>query len=182
MGSTTATLRTVLLSGGVLLLAGCPHPEESVQKPVRETRPPASLVRAEESFNPSDYDHATPAHRGDTTAQTRNLEETPAAPSAAPPAEQTPGFRVQLLSTTSIDEANTRKQYAESLFPTEWFYLQYDPPTYKIRAGNFLSRLDADRFRAQIAGRGFPDAWVVPERVFKNPPPPPAREAPPDTR
>ncbi len=181
MGSTTAALRIVLLGGGVLL-AGCPHPEETVQKPVRETRPPASLVRAEESFNPSDYDHAAPARREDSTARDRYTEETPATTPNVPPAEQTPGFRVQLLSTTSIDEANARKQYAESLFPSEWFYLQYDPPTYKIRAGNFLSRLDADRFRSQIAGRGFPDAWVVPERVFKNPPQPPAREVPPQPR
>jgi hypothetical protein len=96
---------------------------------------------------------------------------------AVPVPDQAPGYRVQLISTTSIDEAKARKLYAESLFPAEWFYLQYDPPTYKIRAGNFLIRFDADRFRSQAVERGFAGAWVVPEHVFKNPPPPPAHDA-----
>lgn len=182
MGGATATLKTLSLAAGILLLAGCPHPEETVQKPVRDAQPPASLRRAEESFNPSEHDPVAPAHPGDTIARPPLLEEHPTNLPPTTTGELAPGFRVQIISTRSIDEANARKQYAESLYPAEWFYLQYDPPTYKIRAGNFLSRLDADRFRSQIATRGFPDAWVVPERVLKNPPPPPGHDTPPKSR
>ncbi len=173
MGSATATVKSLLLAAAVLQFSGCPHPDETAQRPVPENRPSPALAQAEQSFNPSDYDRPAPPKHGDSTTLSLRPGEIPEELPPSQQEEQAPGFRVQLLSTTSIDEANARKQYAESLFPAEWFYLQYDPPAYKIRAGNFLLRLDADRFRAQIAARGFPGAWVVPERVFRNPPPPP---------
>jgi hypothetical protein len=155
----------------IVLLAGCPATREIAQPGATPERPSADVRRAEESFNPSDYQ---PLHKTehDSTFLPRLTEATPATPPPAQAPELVPGYRVQLLSTTSIDEANARRLYAESLFPDELFYLQYDPPTYKIRAGNFLLRFDADRFRSQAAERGFSGAWVVPERVFKNPPPP----------
>jgi hypothetical protein len=84
-----------------------------------------------------------------------------------------PGFRVQLVATSSIDEVNTRKTQAEEEFPGEWFYIEFDPPSYKLRAGNFQTRFDADRFARTLAARGFGDAWTVPEHVFQSPPPPP---------
>ena len=166
----------------VVALSGCLASEETTQTEVREERPSAALQRAEESFNPSDYDRVARGVEEDSTAEKHPAGETPGSLPAVPDAEQAPGYRVQLISTTSIDEANAKKLYAESLFPAVWFYLQYDPPTYKIRAGNFLIRFDADRFRSQAVDRGFVGAWVVPERVFKNPPPPPTHEAPPKAK
>jgi hypothetical protein len=80
------------------------------------------------------------------------------------------GFRVQLFATEEIDVANAKKAAAEAEFPEELFYIAYDPPTYKLRAGNFLNRADADAYAKILSERGYPDAWVVPERVFKNPP------------
>lgn len=177
MGSPTAAVTSLLL-GGIILLSGCSHSEETTKTEVREEQPSAAVRRAEESFNPSDYDRIPATRREDTTTHATTSREAPANLPAPPAGELAPGYRVQIISTTSIDEANAKKLYAESLFPTEWFYLQYDPPTYKIRAGNFLVRFDADRFRAQIAARGFAGAWVVPERVFKNPPPP-THDSPP---
>ncbi|MBF8248556.1 MAG: SPOR domain-containing protein, partial [Bacteroidetes bacterium] len=43
-----------------------------------------------------------------------------------------------------------------------------DPPSYKLRVGNFLNRADAEVYAQTFAAQGFPDAWVVPERVIKN--------------
>lgn len=171
-------MKTILSGAWILLLCGCPATREIAQSESPKESPAPAVRAAEESFNPSDYQPPARTRRDSTLLATPAAEST-ATPPPAQPAELVPGYRVQLISTTSIDEANARKLYAESLFPDEWFYLQYDPPTYKIRAGNFLRRFDADRFRSQAAERGFVGAWVVPERVLKNPPPPPPREAQP---
>jgi hypothetical protein len=65
------------------------------------------------------------------------------------------------------------KADAETQFPEEWFYVVYDAPTYKVRAGNFLERYEADRFGKLLAEKGYRDAWVVPEKVYKDAPPRP---------
>jgi hypothetical protein len=178
VGSATAAIRNALLAAPVLLFSGCPSSQEVVQNGVQEEHPSAAVRRAEETFNPSDYDPAPRASQHLDTSRVAPSEQsdrtTP--PETAP--ELTPGYRVQIISTTSIDEANAKKSLAESLFPAESFYIQYDAPSYKVRGGNFRVRFDADRFRSLIATRGFPDAWVVPERVFKNPQLPPPRNIP----
>ena len=85
-----------------------------------------------------------------------------------PPAELVQGFRVQLYASTSIDQTAGQKQLAEELFPAEWFYMVYDPPTYKLRGGNFLTRFEADRFQKELKDAGFRDSWIVPDRVVKD--------------
>jgi hypothetical protein len=163
----------------VAATAGCRGPQETTRTEILDELPSPDLQSAEESFNPSDYDRMPGTQKKDSTGGSATSGETSGPSPALPAPDLAPGYRVQLISTTSIDEAKAKKAYAESLFPFEWFYLQYDPPTYKIRAGNFLIRFDADRFRSQATERGFVGAWVVPERVFKNPPPPPSHETPP---
>jgi hypothetical protein len=152
-----------------LFLSGCSESEGTVQdqKASKDER----VRRLEEQFHPSDYERPPKANPPGIVAPDSAFVDTslPSTPVQTP--EQVPGYRVQLITTTSIDEANEKKALAESLFPGEWFYLQYDQPTYKIRAGNFVSRFEAERFRGMIAERGFAGAWVVPERVFKQPPP-----------
>lgn len=81
------------------------------------------------------------------------------------------GFRVQLFSTSEIDQANAKKTQAEAAFPDEWFFVVYDQPTYKLRGGNFVNRSSADAFAKHLTENGFPDAWTVPEKIVKNPQP-----------
>lgn len=81
------------------------------------------------------------------------------------------GYRVQLFSTSEIDDANAKKARAEAAFPDEWFYVVYDAPRYKLRGGNFVNRSSADAFAKHLTEKGFPDAWTVPEKILKNPQP-----------
>jgi len=160
------------------LLAGC---SPSRQAATDKTQDAEDRIRAAEtSFRPSDHDqqqaHAQAlALRAVDTALTQNPGESPLLTAG----EMVQGFRVQAFSTTSIDLARTKKADLEALFPGEWFYMDYASPSYKIRAGNFLTKLDADRFSRLMNDMGFVDAWSVPERVYKNigprptPPPPP---------
>jgi hypothetical protein len=129
--------------------------------------------RFESDFRPSDHD--TLAARSTNAgavppAQEREIPGNPAQGTAEE--ELVPGFRVQIFSATDIDAAKGKKLEAEADFPSEWFYLVYDPPAYKIRGGNFLQRYEAERFVKLAAEKGFTDSWAVPEKVFRQPPPP----------
>lgn len=130
------------------------------------------IVKYEVSFRPSDYDPDPNRNSGKSPLQ--SIDEPKAAPETetAISSEQVPGFRVQIFSLTNIDQAQAKKAEIEVLFPGEWVYVEYESPAYKIRAGNFLNRFEADRFAKQIIERGYSDAWTVPARVFKNLPPP----------
>ena len=148
-------MRTSVLVFVSLLIAGCGTSRDTTG----ETGDPnAELHGYESDFRPSDYDP----------------EPAPGRPASHSPLDA-PGFRVQVYSTNSIDSAKVKKAEFESLFPREWFYLDYDPPTYKIRAGNFLTKYEADRFARTLADHGHRDAWPVPQRVYKDPPAPPRR-------
>lgn len=133
------------------------------------------LRRYEAEFRPSDYDVDVKTFFADLRKENERGKTAVEPPTTEPPVV-VPGFRVQMLATSEIDEANAKKTEAEAAFPGEWFYIVFDPPTYKLRAGNFLRRADADTFARSISEQGYPDAWVVPERVIKNVLP---RERPP---
>jgi len=161
-------LRSVTSAFVIAILAwGCSSSRHAGGTVEGET-PEEQLKRIESDFRPSDLDPEAPV----TDAGKRQLgpEQTPDSTGVAEAnLEQEDGYRVQLYSTPSIDEAKGKKAEAEALFPGEWFYMDYDAPTYKIRAGNFKTRFDADRFARQLVEKGFPDSWAVPSRVYKNP-------------
>lgn len=128
----------------------------------------------EAQFRPSDFDPDVNDLLARETESAQLERSTGDESTAPPPPEIVQGFRVQIFASTDIDEATKARLQAEALFPDDWFYLIYDPPTYKLRGGNFLTRIEADRFARQLAERGYKDSWVVPDRIVKNPPPRPA--------
>jgi hypothetical protein len=167
-------MRTSVLVFVSLLIAGCGTSRDTAGA---AGDPNAQLHGYESDFQPSDYDPEP--------APGRPVSQSPLDRPEGTPTEETPtlslqeevqGFRVQVYSTDSIDSAKVKKTEFESLFPREWFYLDYDPPTYKIRAGNFLTKYEADRFARTLADHGYRDAWPVRQRVYKDPPAPPLRE------
>jgi hypothetical protein len=162
----------------VIFLAGCGSSRDAGKE--EEGRSGAEdLQRFEADFRPSDYDPDPEKNSEAVTSPSGVPEVSEPGPVSY---EHVQGYRVQIFAGASIDEANSQKSLAESLFPLEWFYLQYDPPTYKVRAGNFVTRFEAERFAKVVSEKGFPGAWAVPERVFKSPPNPPAREPQPAPR
>lgn len=164
------TTSAIALAFAAGLLAGCAAPKETA-KPA-----PAldeTLKRYEAEFRPSDYDPEPAGKAGRTGVETITEPDTSSVETTSGDSrEMVPGFRVQIFSSANIDEANAKKAEGEASFPEEWFYVEYDPPTYKVRAGNFQNRFEAERFAKQASARGFQDAWTVPERVYKQPPPP----------
>lgn len=169
MGCSTKKIgvkNTVLISA-IIVLAGCGTSKEGAKDPGE------TLREYESSFHPSEYDQPLKDFFPDKqtsggTDSSSGISRTPAQQT-----ELTRGYRVQVFATTNYDEAVTMKANVEAQFPDEWFYLVYDAPTYKLRGGNFIERYEADRFAKLVADKGYKNAWVVPERVFKNPPPHP---------
>ncbi|MGA9117281.1 MAG: SPOR domain-containing protein [Bacteroidota bacterium] len=169
----------LILALGGWLLAGCGSLEETRSG---EAASRAEILEHERSFRPSEaepdplsgLDTARGAHGG-------GREISPGA-RPAPDSILTPGFRVQVLTTTDIDRAQALQAALEGEFPEHWFYLSFDQPTYKLRAGDFAARYEADRFVQILKLRGHPDAWIVPDRIRRNPPPRPAPPPPEDIR
>jgi hypothetical protein len=66
-------------------------------------------------------------------------------------------------------------------FDTWWVYVVYDAPTYKVRIGDFATRLEAKNALEQIQAKGFTNAWLVPDNVVLHLPPRMPLAAPIDT-
>lgn len=80
---------------------------------------------------------------------------------------KTKGFRVQLLSLNG-PKAKDEVQQARQLFIKSWpehaAYVTWDAPNWKLRVGDFRTRLDATLFWKQIYTH-FPQSYVVMDEV-----------------
>ena len=76
------------------------------------------------------------------------------------------GYRVQLISTTDYYEALEIRDSVSVRLSGE-IYLDYEPPYYKVRAGNFIQRDDAEMKRAEAKQAGYPDAWIVRTKIIQ---------------
>ena len=166
-------MRLTVLVMFAVVLAGCGASKDA-SNGNEGTTEQNDLWKYESDFRPSDHDPAARApeerHQAPVVPQPDHaVLDT----SGTTDADLVQGFRVQIYSSANIDNAKARRAEAQSFFPGEWIYLQYDPPTYKIRAGNFLHRYEADRFVKLAIEKGFTDAWTVPARVVKQPGIPP---------
>ena len=76
---------------------------------------------------------------------------------------QVQGYRVQLANVMSEDQAKSIESRATALFDA--IYITFRSPNYKVRAGDFQRRSDADQAAEEARRLGFRGAWVVPDRI-----------------
>ena len=57
------------------------------------------------------------------------------------------GFRIQITSTNSRDQAFNVKTLVLSRFPDQKVYTTYQAPLFKVRVGDFIKRDDAEKYR-----------------------------------
>lgn len=80
------------------------------------------------------------------------------------------GFRVQILSTRNVLEADSVKDQfrvlSDSLFTgyNPSAYIHFRSPYYRVRVGDFSKRERANQFSGLIKDL-YPDAWVVHDRI-----------------
>ena len=77
------------------------------------------------------------------------------------------GFRIQIF----FDSGNSSKTHAQTVydefvskFPNIRAYLTFKAPNYKVRVGDFRSRLDAQRLLNEII-IDYPNAWIIEDRI-----------------
>ncbi|MEE4176133.1 MAG: SPOR domain-containing protein [Bacteroides sp.] len=77
------------------------------------------------------------------------------------------GYRVQIYADAG-NQSKLRTQRRKAEFDTKYpgveSYIIYDAPDFKLRVGNFRTRLDARRFLEKIA-RDYESAYIVVDRI-----------------
>lgn len=74
------------------------------------------------------------------------------------------GFRVQLVATSDLDAANDVKARALMRFKEYKTYLDFFSPYYKVRVGDFRTKLEAFKCLKELQAV-FPDAYIVIDMV-----------------
>ncbi len=74
------------------------------------------------------------------------------------------GYRIQVFVGNDRKEVDEAKSYIYQNFPELSTYLTFSQPTYKLKAGDFTSRLDAERYFASVKQR-YSAAMIINERI-----------------
>lgn len=151
----------------LFVLAGCGESKEtfrSMGSDDNQSRK-APLGYYESTLRPSDFDEEV------EIVQTTHVQSSGLTPLEIPSdssvvvEEIAQGFRVQIYASSSIDEANAAQTVAEEKGIRNSIYIVYDPPVYKVRVGDYETRFEANQQLTRLVNIGYPDAWVVADRI-----------------
>ena len=77
------------------------------------------------------------------------------------------GYRIQLsmkAGNTALDEINNIKNKFEQDNPSINTYVTFREPYYRLRVGDFRTRLEAVEYMERIK-RNYPQAWVIKDKI-----------------
>ncbi|HNW74677.1 MAG TPA: SPOR domain-containing protein [Bacteroidales bacterium] len=77
------------------------------------------------------------------------------------------GFRIQVFSDSgnnSKTKAQATQDELSARYPQMGVYLTFKSPNYKVRIGDFRSRLDAQRFLNELAP-DYPNAFIITDQI-----------------
>jgi len=77
------------------------------------------------------------------------------------------GYRVQIYNGSSRSAAFNAQDKFNKEFPEMRTYIVYREPNFKVRAGDFRSRIEAERMKEQLKA-WFPIMFIISEKI--NPP------------
>ncbi|MBN1983964.1 MAG: SPOR domain-containing protein [Chitinivibrionales bacterium] len=69
-------------------------------------------------------------------------------------------FRIQIIASTSLEVVKYKQKEFDRDFNVKSF-IAFSQPYYKLFAGEFPDKSNADRMLPKIKDRGYSDAWVV---------------------
>jgi hypothetical protein len=77
------------------------------------------------------------------------------------------GFRIQIFSDSGIN-SKTKAQEAlddfKARFPEQGAYLSFKSPNYKVRIGDFRTKLDAQRFLIELTA-DYPNSFIIEDQI-----------------
>ncbi|MFH0989016.1 MAG: SPOR domain-containing protein [bacterium] len=167
--STMKSIPFFLICTFLFLLTGCTSTESTRSEGDRTSLPSippakATIAEYELFFNNSDY-YIDPENISTTKRSSGRSRAASLNDSIILQTDIAPGYRIQLFSSANIDEANTMKTVAVEKIATDSVYIVYDPPIYKVRVGDFRSRVEANQTLRVLIEKGFPDSWIVPDQI-----------------
>ena len=151
-----------------VIAAGCSGGGEATRTESSGGDVNAFIAKYEHTFNPSRYNPDLENVNLKENSMYTALHSSAVYTTTQP--ETIPGFRIQVVLTQEFDRAMAIRDSLSFEFPDELLYVVYDAPTYKIRMGNYHERRMANPLLKQLNRLGYPDAWIVPDNVLKNPP------------
>jgi hypothetical protein len=83
-----------------------------------------------------------------------------------PPAinPQIDGYRIQLFFDSDKSQINSAKAKFMSQYKTIDTYISYNAPNFFLKAGDFRTRLEAEKIKAEIEAE-FPTSFIVKEKI-----------------
>ncbi|MGB3617708.1 MAG: SPOR domain-containing protein [Catalinimonas sp.] len=163
------SVKTLLLS--LCLLAACKVPQKSPQPAVYTFKDDLSPYRPEVTAPDDAPDETTitaPPITGGTPPTNHLNEEIDGLIQQVRDRNagirQGQGFRIQVYTGTDREAATNAKARVYRLLPEVRVYTTYQQPTFRVQAGDFLDRLEAQKAYAQIKG-AFPAALLINDEV-----------------
>ena len=156
----------------MVLTAGCtsskPFLAEDEVKNEQTKEKILLLSEYEGTLNPVDFDHEiefVQKAQGTERKQPNTLEIP--RDSLIVQEEAVQGFRIQIFSSSNVDETILMKNLALEKFLGDSIYVVYHAPVYKVRVGDFLNRYEASQRLPEFVAKGYRDAWIVPDRIVQ---------------
>lgn len=78
-----------------------------------------------------------------------------------------PGYRIQIFFDSGLhssDRARQAKDQFMAKYPNVQAYVSWKAPNYRVRIGDFKSRLEAESFLQSILS-DYPNGWVVKDEI-----------------
>ncbi|WP_026897111.1 SPOR domain-containing protein [Daejeonella oryzae] len=75
------------------------------------------------------------------------------------------GFRVQIYSGNDRKEAYAEQTKFKVLYPAVGAYISYEQPNYKIRVGDFRTRIEAEKFLNKLRPY-YQSVFIFSERIY----------------
>ena len=85
--------------------------------------------------------------------------------------ESANGFRVQIYFGSNRQAAYNAQEKFKEEYPELHTYITYSEPNFRVHAGDFRTRLEAEKLQKEITDM-FPILFIIPEKI--NPPKPDA--------
>jgi len=74
------------------------------------------------------------------------------------------GYRVQIFSGSNREDAYNAQSKFNGLYPEMKTYIIYNEPNFKVRAGDFRTRLEASKLMEQLRSQ-FTSIFIIPEKI-----------------
>jgi len=165
----------LVFNGIVVLLIGCSASTGSRYETKEETKTSISTSTEEKAGTTEDFDITPYETKIDIEASPLSVENLPSDvwygyKTTSPDSTKqiigtTDGYRVQVISTDDIDEANLVRSELYEKTTRKEVYIFFEPPFYKVKVGDFTSKSEAENLRFKLNQLGYFESKVVQETV-----------------